>query len=594
MSPPQQSSAMPRVGMTDTGDYYIHNEAAIREIARHVSQDYYCAILGPRYCQKSLLLKDVKARLIGEGALCILLDLAELATVADGEFLASFAAMLGQRIPVSGLQASSAITDALYLQRFLQDYVEQLRWDLVLLIDHLECIRIGPLTSLLQALRAVYTRASPNDPYRLGVVTASSLSVANLALGPTSPFNIARLVWIRDLTPAESEPLIEHILQQKGIKFTPDSLQRLIQATNGDRSLILKLCDRCARLATEQQKKGITEQEVNETIDWFVREKTGLYPLLRETVRALEDNPVSLMNILKVLEQGQVPHHELRLGREAEVDDLQLTGAVRTEEIKDEKIYLIHNEIYARYLKQHFHPDRIVHVLRMAGRWEEAIHYLERLITGSPQYRSTLLGAVIDSIYTARSESSAYKGLAQRLCQTFAIPRVGLYIANPERSRLELVSQVGFEEGQREQLSLGENDQPEVEAYFSQHYEVVQSASGEQPLFIPLLRDDREPLGIVAIYGFKADPQGDDFLELLAFLKQVGRAIGNIIDRERRLRQLTILNETGKQVTSSPDLQQTLSTTVDAAIQAVPGAQRSVLYLWDEEEQKLLVRAQRG
>lgn len=79
MSLPQQFSATPRVGMTDTGDYYIHNEAAIHEIVRHVSQDHYCAILGPRYCQKSLLLKDVKTRLIGEGNLCILLDLEELA-----------------------------------------------------------------------------------------------------------------------------------------------------------------------------------------------------------------------------------------------------------------------------------------------------------------------------------------------------------------------------------------------------------------------------------------------------------------------------------------------------------------------------------
>ncbi|UCH96917.1 MAG: GAF domain-containing protein, partial [Candidatus Aminicenantes bacterium] len=254
----------------------------------------------------------------------------------------------------------------------------------------------------------------------------------------------------------------------------------------------------------------------------------------------------------------------------------------------------IRNEIYKNYLEQYFNPDRSSLVFGMAGRWDRAIPYLGQLIKTNPQYRSSFLGMVINSIYAAHELHEASEHLAGSLCQAFDIPKLCIYLVNPQRSHLELFSQMGFKEPNiNKEFPLKENH-PEVRAYFSKDYSVSYSNSGEKVVLIPLRRKDGEPLGLAVIYEFEADPLDKDFLELLAFLEQVTRAIGNIIERERKLHQLAALYEMGKQITSSLDLKQVLQATVKAAIEAVPAAQKGSLFLWDEAKQKLIIHAQEG
>lgn len=598
MNSGRQTGETSGVSISDN-ECYIRNDAAIAEILRNVRDGHYCAVLGPHYREKSLLLKDVKTELKATGdEVCVLLNLQEPSAIKDGDFLRAFAEMVGHRVrEESGIANSLPLIGVVgeqSIQHFLQDYVQKLKKDLVLLLDHLEKIWTGPLESLLRALRAIFTGRNPNDPYRLVVVAASSLSVAKLYLGPISPFNIAHPVWVRDLKSPESKRLIKCILAQKNIHITPAGEQRLIEATAGDRYLIRKLCNLIATQAVERGLTKVSAQRVNEAIDRLVEEEAAPAGPLRATVHALEDNPVMLMNTLVILNHGRTPQRQLKLDIKNDVVDLELTGAIRVDDEAGEKVCLVRNEIYDRYLKKHFHPERVVHILSMAGDSEEAIRYLEKLIADKPRYRSTLLGAVVDSIYAAQSEPEAYGWLAQRLRRAFSIPKVRCYFVNPELSKLKLVSQVGFDDESIGDLPLKQKDEPEVKAYFSQHYEVSQGDAGEQTIFVPIMRDDGERLGLTAIQGFEADPLSDDFLELLAFLKQVGRAIGNVMERERKLRQLMVLHETGKRITSSLDLIQAMEATVKAAIEAVPGAQRAALFLWDERKKKLHIVAHRG
>jgi GAF domain-containing protein len=571
--------------LSDTGAYYVRNEPAIREILTHIHDGQFCVILGPRYCQKSLLLRDVKSRFeaIGE-EVSLLVDLQDLSDTSDADFVAGFAALVQHNAQPIQL-VPNEVNDELSLQRFLQECLVKLDRDLILLIDHLENIRTGPQQSLLRTLRAVYNNRKFDDRAKLGVVAASSFSVAAGALGPTSPFNIAHQVLVRDLCEGESVKLIQHIMSQNGGELTQGGLQRLVWAANGDRHLINQLCVHC--LNSESGKpRAINELTVEAAINLIVREKAGQYPPLRETVRALEGDSIVLMNVLKILKRVQVPQHQLNLNLDPGADHLQLTGAVNPVPTGSGSTYQIRNEIYYLYLDEHFTHDRVVHVLSMAGEWEKAVGYLEQVMVNSPAHRSTLLGTILDSIYAARSTSEAYHHLARRLSRAFNIPKVGIYIQNLERSRLELVSHRRFQGRLQNNLSLDNPTHPEVEAYFNQHYLVLGSRE-DQLVIAPLLRNEWQCLGVAVVRGFNADPRGDDFQEFLAFLKQVGRAIGNVI-------HLTSLYETGKQVTSSLDLQQTMQTTVEAAIKAVLGAQRGSLLLWDEVKQKLLIRAHKG
>ncbi len=578
---------------------YVRNAKALREILHSVHQGYYCTVLGPRYCQKGLLLHDVKAELEADSdGICILIDLQTFDQVADHEFLQIFALRFAEQVQshvqISDPPVPDEITDKRALQSFLQRYVQLLACDVVLLINHLEYIRLESLKALLLTLRAIYVEREPHTPYRLGVVTASSLMVADLSLGENSPFNIARPVWIRDLDAEGSVQLIAAILHRYQVDITTDAEQRVVHATNGDRSLIALLCQHCAVLASTVPQGVITVENVETVIEWFHTNKAEHYAPFRETVRSLEEHPPNLLNVVQILQAGSSPRRLLNLPLHSGVDALQLTGAVRVETQGEEQIYFIRNEIYAAYLKKHFQPARVVRILTLAGYWEAAIGYLEALVIDEPTHRTRLLGVLIESIYVANNQETACDHLCRVVTHAFALKGVRLYLVTPTRATLRRVSHFGFRYEPPETIELTATNQPEVQALSERHYKVVNQSWGQQVVYFPLLNDTDIPLGVVAIHGFLADPQHDDFLEMRTFWGRVSRAISIVSDRERTLNQFEVLQKTGKRLTSSLDLPEVLQETVAAAMEAVPAAQSGILFLWDDQQQLLRMCAQQG
>lgn len=578
---------------------YIHNSKALREIIAHVHQGYFCTVLGPRFCQKGLLLADVQATLEATGqALCVSIDLQTFEQVADDEFLAVFAQRFAEQVQTQAghvdLPAPAEVGDKRALQLFLQGSVQQLARDVVLFINHLEYIRLEPLKALLLALRALYVERSAHDPYRLGVVTASSLMVAELSLGDNSPFNIARPVWITDLSPSDSVELIRMILAKYQVGITPTGQERLLQATNGDRSLLPVLCRRCAAMARSNPALTIGREEVTNAIRWFQATEAERYPPLSETVRALEDSPINLLNVVQLLRNGPTPRRLLNLALHTVVDELQLTGAVRVENRDLEQIYAIRNEIYADYLRKHFHPARVVRVLTLAGLWDEAIQYLEALVRTDPTQRAPLLGVTVDSIYAAAKQEDACTPLSRILTHAFKVAAAQIYLVTPTRAQLRQISQFGFPSPPPATIDLTDTQQPEVQVFVDRHYKALAQPGGQSVLFFPLLDDSGAALGVAAIHGFMADPQRDEFLEMQTFLRRVSRAVGIISDRERTLNQFEVLQKTGKRITSSLNLAQVLQETVCAAMEAVPAAQSGILCLWDDQQQQLRASAYQG
>ncbi len=574
--------------------YYVRNDAAINEIIDNVRDGHYCTILGAQYCQKSQLLKDVMEQLETTGdEICVLLDLNPYGDRSDSDVLREIAHEVDRQVrgkigDDESLPSPTQVADEQSLTKFFAGYTQALKRDPVLLIDHLEDVRLGPLHSLLRALRSVHMDARrDHDPCRLGVVVASSLMVSNILLGATSDFNNAQLTMVRDLSRGESEELIVTILKEGNVELLPEAAEMLLNAASGDRYLLHQLSTRCLDRAREEGWHNVEERDIVEAIDWVIK-KADHYRPLHETVYALEDNPTNLLNALKILKLGSVPRRDLKLGLEMEWDDLQLTGAVSVEKSGDgENIYRIRNEIYERYLREHFTYERIAHVLSMAGQWDAAIDCLEEAVASEPRYRSALLGTILDAIYAARTAPEAYQSLASRLGRAFFFSKVQIYILNTERTLLKLVSQAGFDGEHSEGFWLEDKDTPAVKAYLNQHYVVHFDPAGEPVTFIPILRDQWQTLGVAAVYGLEAKPNTAEIHELLAFLKQVGRAFGSAI-------QWFALNETSRQVTDSLDLERTMQTTVHQAIRAVPGAQRGALFLWDENMQVLVIWSQSG
>ena len=252
--------------------------------------------------------------------------------------------------------------------------------------------------------------------------------------------------------------------------------------------------------------------------------------------------------------------------------------------------YSIKNEFYERYLKDNFRPEHLPHILSMADGWENAINYLNRLVTDFPQYRPDFVNKAVGFIHRAEHQSAACKYLINQASQIYSLAKAKVYLVKPVRSHLELGGQIGFAGAPNEELSL-ETDLPEVTAYKTRDFYIDRDNTNGLTILVPLLRNDGRSLGVFGVYGFDGNIHEENFLELLAYCKRAGRAVGAVIDRQRRLLQLETLNQTGQEVTSSLDRQRVMQATVDAAIKSVPGAHRGVLFMWNEDEKKLVIEA---
>lgn len=595
------------VRRTAGDDYYVRNEADIRKIIGELRENHYCTILGPPYCQKTRLLKELKGELESTGdELCVLLNLENVEAQADEGFLGGFARALTGRLRAESIEEPVSlphpVVDETSLQVFMESYLKVLQRDLILLLDHLERVHTGPLTSLLRVLRA-----ERNTPHRLGIITASSFRLAKSILTRTSPpLSVAQAVLMRDLTSEESEELVNAILEQEQIEITGPARHRWMTATNGDRDLIPRLFRHCAKRVRDRGSAKIAKKDVEEAIQSFVTERGAAHRPFLESVRAIETDPTILDNVLKILKVERVRRSALKLEQDAEIDDLQLTGAVRVETGPGGKIYCIRNEMYERNLERHFLPEQVARVFGMAGKWHRAIPYLlEQTVEDTRQHRSVIQGMMVNSIYAAPNVAVASQDLAKVLGGAFSIPKVRVYLADLEkRESLQLYSQRGLsseEENALRQFSLRDENRAEVRVYFEQDYAVTGMESGERVLLIPLLRPlsgDTDHLGLVAVHGFDADPQRQDFLDLLAFLQPFSKALGSVIDRERQMKQLRTLNSTVQEITArSLDLGNVLNTTVERAVEAVPAAQKGSLFLMEEvdengkTEKKLVIQA---
>lgn len=573
---------------------HVRNDKIIEEIGDTIRQGRYCSLLGPRYCQKSFLLNDLKVTLeSSDPPSCVIqVDLKLVRDKQDSEFFAILAAEVARSLglKLDDGRASQPVTDERSLQGFLATAPALLQQDLVLLFDHLEQLPPHHAPALLRALRAIAMEQKVDQGHRFVAVVASSFSVASLSLGPTSPFNIAYPVLIQDLSEPETSQLVRCFLGYHGVRIHPEAQQALWQVTRGDRYLIPALLQFCA--SRRDRRKTIRKRDVLAAKSWFLDEHSASYKPIKETVRQLENDPENLLNVLDVLERHQVPMRDLKLSIEADIQPLDLTGAVTSHTESGGRVYQPRNEIYDHYLRIHFHPEKVAAILRHSGQGEKAIVYLERYAAVGPEgvHRSTYLGEIVDATYAAHDLKHATGRLAERLGRAFAASMIKIFLLDATRSTLLPIS--WWPGDKPSGISLDDQARPEVLAVQSPHHELATKPDAAT-LLVPLRTPEGAIFGVANVQ-LSTPLSQDEELALRDYLRQAGWALASVRDRERRLKQFTLLHETGKEISSSLDLERVSQATVEAGVAAVPAAQRGVLFLYDEKTRRLHVKAQKG
>jgi hypothetical protein len=527
-----------------------YNRDAVQEIIRCVQEGTYCAVLGPRLSGKTVLLRFVEETLARSlGWTCVYIDLYTMRASTLQGFFADLIRLTAERIDelaappqpgpilpdLEGSQASSSLFRA-----FLTEAVSALQRDLVLIIEHLEAVPTDLVQALLTSLRAAYMDQQTHE-YRVIVVVSGALSLATLTVGESSPFRgIARRVFVGDLSQSQSESLIAEQLARKGITASQRARRRLLRATQGDPYLIRRLCRRCLEMSGGTAPQRLRAGYVKQVISRFLQDDVYRYAPLQEAVRLIEEDPDLLRCILLLLSHGTVPKSELPLPLSPDVDPLYLTGVV---ELVGENDYRIQNQIYHRFLAQHFQPGHVGYLLAMAGRWNSAIDYLEAGIkSGSDQSRSDLLPATINSIYASEDVLHAARFLTRGLSAAFSVVEARIWYAPPQENHLRLVGHMGDRPGGElwasPEIPIAA-DRLESRAY--RQARALRGPEGGRHVWraIPLLIPGRKPVGVVTLCD---DMLGDRFvaqrerdLQLMGYLSQAARAIQAVSTRRQEL-----------------------------------------------------------
>ena len=522
-----------------------YHREAIEQITQCVEERVYCALLGPRLCGKTLLLRFIEqdlAQLLGWT--CVYIDLHNIRTTTQQVFFADLIRVTAQQLTEKtgrtlALPDENLASSAGY-RAFLSDSLETLGCDLLLMFDPLEALPTDLVQALLTSLRAAYMDQQMKEN-QLTVVVSGALSLATSTVGESSPFRgIARRVFIGDLSESDSETLILDFLREDGISATNPAIQKLVSATSGDVYLIRQITQYCSERVRSRTSSRLRSRDVDLIINRFLRKDVFHYASLIEAIWLIEEDPDLLQGILQLLVEDSVPRSALPLPLSPDLDPLYLTGVV--EKIEPDQ-YRLQNLIYHQFLKHHFSPDRVGRVLAMAGRWESAIDYLESSILQDSQgFRSDLLPATINSMYASQDLSQAVHFLQRGLSAAFGIGKSQIWLRLPGTDRLRSIGfgdlTRGSEAGNDQEIPVAA-DRLEARAYRTQ---VAIRGQEEQESILrafPLMVPGSQPIGVLTISEqLTNQPQVDlreRDLQMTGFLNQATRALHAVRLRRQEL-----------------------------------------------------------
>lgn len=522
-----------------------YHREAIEQITQCVEERVYCALLGPRLCGKTLLLRFIEQNLAHLlGWTCVYVDLHQIRATTQQVFFADLMQVTANQIsqvtkaslemPVENLASSAGF------RAFLSDILEKIENDLLLIFDPLEALPTDLIQALLTSLRAAYMDQQM-DANQLTVIVSGALSLATMTVGESSPFRgIARRVFIGDLTESDSETLILDFLRQDGISATNSAIQKLVSATRGDVFLIRQISQNCSHRVNSRSSNRLKARDVNLVINRFLKDEVLGYAPLIEAIRLIEEDPDLLQGILQLLAEDSVPRSALPLPLSPDLDPLYLTGVV--EKVEQDR-YRLQNLIYRQFLHQHFSPDRVGRVLAMAGRWESAIAYLETSIQrGSPALLTDLLPATINSIYAAQDLHQAVHFLRRGLSTAFGVADSQIWMRFPQTDLLRQIGSVDRSQGSnsRHEVEIPLSaDRLEARAYRTQI--AIRGQEDEETVLraIPLMISSSQPLGVITISERLANIPEVDLrerdLQMTGFLNQATRALNVVRLRRQEL-----------------------------------------------------------
>jgi serine phosphatase RsbU (regulator of sigma subunit) len=574
----------------------VRDQACIQAVLRHVQAHECVALLGPPMSEKTLLLEDVTEALLLTGFYNPLyVDLWQTESSNGGAFFTSTARLIAEALAIERAAAPDAVPDARAFQNYLIRCLDASDRHLVLLIDHLHALPHDLVHELLLALRSAYMEQDFDSPRQLVAVVAGGMNLVGLSTGSTSPFNIARPVAPSPITPEQTRALAQAIFDAYSLRASDGALAEIEAWAGGDANLVAALCAEGAAAVAGRRVGRVTRRTVSRAAQRLWRAETpGVAPprspdpSIREAIHMIEEDPDTMLDVLHLLDHGRLPRSRSRQTiTRTGTDRLQLSGAV----LLSDGDYVLKNQAYRDALARHFTTERVGHVLRIAGRWNEAIEYLaprlaaelpaEPGLTSQPLVsiagaRPQLLEAVVQSIYAAASLERAGEILANGLRLGFSLSDVAIYRVLPAEDLLALIYPAAESRRAPELIDLQAPGNVEAQTLRYGNYALRGTADAAR--LVVALTTRYRPIGVVTIerYVENRDPHvlPTGLPDLLRFLQHAAEAMENVIVR-------SAYGAIGQAVLTASTLPATVCRVLGAVSEAL-GCEFAHLYVLDD------------
>lgn len=213
-------------------------ESDLYKVLDGTSAGEYWAILGPALMGKSTFLLQLKNHL--NASHYMYFRIKECPTKKNNfyRFLEQqwVRCIPAKRKPFSNLKGN-AYTPELNFYSFLEKLKPKGNHRLIIVFDEID--RLPYIKDLLSLWRKIFHEQSQNNPlHRYAVIVSCSMDLIAQTVGPTSPFNIAKKVYLNDFSFEESKKLLADGLKQSGIDIEPEAEERLLFHLSGHPQLL--------------------------------------------------------------------------------------------------------------------------------------------------------------------------------------------------------------------------------------------------------------------------------------------------------------------------------------------------------------------
>lgn len=310
----------------------------VKKVVDGIVWGYYWAVLGPRQIGKTTFLRQIQKDY--KNAHCIYFDFS-LSPKKEENFYQWVMEKFIEEIPAEPMGTSDKKSKHENPELRFLDFLMNFKpkgdeKKIVLLFDEIELIP-DIRNFLLVWRRTFHDRFEKKKLSKYAVIITGSVDLVEATQGKTSPFNIAHTLFLEDFSYTDSHRLITKPFESLNIEIEKKAKDSLISQLSGHPQLLQHTCYILANIAIEQ-KRSITEKDINDVIQTLFKENSNL-ETLRQEIKINDIFEDLIRDILNGEEKKFYPYKEYSIGGAGPI-------------IADRNGFCtIRNEVYKQFLK---------------------------------------------------------------------------------------------------------------------------------------------------------------------------------------------------------------------------------------------------